>query len=80
MTKLLKFRLLAISFYVVPIVIFTIITKTVAGFLLSAGAVNVLLGLAWIYLPRDFVYANDKNNNAAFLSLAGICLIFLSLM
>lgn len=79
-TKVLGFRLLAILFYVVPIAVFTIITKTVSVFVLSAGAINVLLDLAWNYLPLGLAYNNAKNSNAVFLSLAGICLILFANM
>ncbi|OGO78633.1 MAG: hypothetical protein A2Y23_10170 [Clostridiales bacterium GWB2_37_7] len=82
MIKSSKYRLVAVLLYLAPIIIFTIITRTITGFTLSAGIMTILLGLCFKFIP-DYIgniKELNKNNGFIFITISGILLVILASM
>jgi hypothetical protein len=81
MTNTLKRKLLIILLYITPILIFTLLARTVTGLLVSAGCMTILLGLCFRFISEYVGNKKDKNNNGfIFITISGVLLIVLAYM
>lgn len=82
MTKMIKHKLISIFLYLAPIIIFTMLIRTVNSFLLSTGIMTILAGLGLRFIPSYMgnVKNKEKNNNVLFISVSGIAMIVVALM
>ena len=82
MSKEIKLRIFTIVFYLAPILLITLFTKKLNGFLVSAGVMTVFLGLSMQLIPGyiGFRKRADKFQSPYFIVASGITLILAAMV
>ena len=82
MINKMRLKIVSIIIYLLPIIIVTIITRTLNYFLLTVGIMTVFLGIGLLFIPAYKMYYGEnkrfKSSNYCIIA-AGLLILVLSI-